>query len=830
MAREGTGSPRRPPKGTKTGARTTRTDGPKAGGTQPKKMRGRPGDRRPPQAARDEAANDARPRRFVSTRVDVEGREEITLVELPDFEPAPWGDDAQLAIVGTPARRADARAKVTGRARYTADLHRPGMLHAAIVRSSIPSGRIRRLDLAPALAIPGVRDAVTAGDVPPFKVRNFHPFEDVVRYVGQPVAVVCAETLELAYRARDAVVVEYEPTPHALTAQAALAPDAPRVRDEGNLAEGEPRVAVRGDVDRGLADAEVVIERTFRTPVALQSALEPHDALAEWNGEQLTVWESTQGIFNTRSDLAGAFGLPLSRVRVMQEFMGGGFGAKNGASTNAYVAVTLARRTGRPVRCVNDREGEQLDSGNRPATVQRVTLGAKRDGTLTAIVLDADIPLGVAGWIGGPGKIYHELYRCPNVRTTQRFVYTNAGAMSSFRAPGHVEGAFGLERAMDVLARELGMDPLELRLKNYAPRDQEKSRSYSSKRLDECYREGAKRFGWGKARKEKGERRKATDGTARGVGMASQVWGGGGGPPAYATVRLNPDGTAEVLTGSQDLGTGSRTIFAQIAAEALGARLEDVHVVIGDTERTPYTGNSWGSITTASVGPAVRMAAEDAKAHLLEAAAELLGSAPHALEVRDSVVRVRKGGKSLTFAEIGHALGDVMIMGRGSRGPNPDDSTLSTFCAQFAEVEVDLETGVVRVVRIVSAHDSGRIINPALAESQIQGGIIQGLGYALFEERVMDEALGIPLNANMHDYKIPTMSDIPVIEVLFVGGADTTANHTGAKGCAEPPIIPTAPAIANAVADAIGAEVNEIPLTPWRVAESERGERRKERV
>jgi xanthine dehydrogenase YagR molybdenum-binding subunit len=624
-----------------------------------------------------------------------------------------------------------------------------------------------------------------------------------------------------------------------VTPEDALAPGAPRVRADGNQPESSPHVAVRGDIERGLAEADVVIQREYRTQVALQTALEPHDALAEWDGEQLTVWESTQGIFNTRTDLARTFGLPLSQVRVQQQFMGGGFGAKNGASTNAYVAATLARRTGRPVRCVNDREGEQLDSGNRTATIQRVTIGAKRDGTLTVLDLDADVPLGIGGWLGGPGKIYHELYRCPNVRTTQRFIYTNAGAMSSFRAPGHVEGAFGLERAMDVLAHELDIDPLELRMRNYADHDQDKKCAYSSKRLDACYREGAKRFGWRERRgmREAGSGKRngsSSDAlspeavpasriphpasrTARGYGMASQIWGGGGGPPAYANVRINPDGTAEVLAGTQDLGTGSRTVFAQIAAEALGARLEDVRVVLGDTQRTPFTSNSWGSITVASVGPAVRMAAEDAKARLLEAAAELLESTPDRLEARASVVRVTGGRKSMTFAEIGEALGDVMIMGHGSRGPNPEDATLATFSAQFAEVEVDVDTGIVRVVRIVSAHDSGRIINPELAESQLQGGIIQGLGYALFEERVTDRALGMPLNPDMHEYKIPTMSDIPEIDAFFVGGADTKANHIGARGVAEPPIIPTAPAIANAVADALGVEVDEIPMTPWRV-------------
>jgi len=299
--------------------------------------------------------------------------------------------------------------------------------------------------------------------------------------------------------------------------------------------------------------------------------------------------------------------------------------------------------------------------------------------------------------------------------------------------------------------------------------------------------------------------------------MASQCWGTGGGPPAYATVRVNSDGSADVLTGSQDLGTGARTIFAQIAAEALGARLEDVRVTLGDTERTPYTGNSWGSMTTPSVGPAVRMAAEDARAQLLEAAASVLKTAPDKLVARGSVIRVKRGKRSITFKALGEELGDVMIIGRGSRGPNPDGQAIHTFGAHFAEIEVDVDTGIVRVVRIVAVHDAGRIINPTLAESQLQGGIIQGIGYALFEERIMDRRLGVPMNPTMHDYKIPTFSDIPSIDALLLDGADTRANHIGARGLAEPPIIPVAPAIANAVADAIGREVTEIPLTPWRI-------------
>jgi xanthine dehydrogenase YagR molybdenum-binding subunit len=299
--------------------------------------------------------------------------------------------------------------------------------------------------------------------------------------------------------------------------------------------------------------------------------------------------------------------------------------------------------------------------------------------------------------------------------------------------------------------------------------------------------------------------------------MAAQVWPAGGGPPAHATLTVHSDGTAEVLSGTQDLGTGARTILAQIAAESLGARLADVRVVIGDTERTPYAGNSWGSMTTPSVGPAVRMASVDARGKMLEAAAELLECHPDDLDARDSRISTRDGARSITFAEVMKRIGNVMIAGHGTRGPNEQKLGLMSFGAQFAEVEVDSETGHVRVLRIVAAHDVGRVINPTLAESQLEGGILQGLGFALFEERMLDAASGLPLNPTMHDYKIPTLADTPEIEAWCVGTVDARANHLGARGLAEPPVIPTAPAIANAVADALGVDLTEIPLTPWRV-------------
>ena len=834
MGRRAGGGRRSPPGGARQRHDSTRA------GTAGAETRGPlPGHETDPAASATHGGRPSDGRRFVSTTVEVEGREEIKVVELPTLEPAPWDDSAELTVVGARVQRVDAVEKVTGQARYTTDVHPPGMLHAALLRSPIARGRISSLDVEAALAIPGVRGALLLEDVRGIRHDGVQLLDRTIHYAGQAVAAVCADTPEVAQRALGAIRASFEPAPHAVTAEDALADGAPAVRQSGNRSRNSPRIFSRGDVEAGLRAASVTIVREYRTPVVLHTALEPHGTVATWDGGRLTVWESTQGVFGVRSDLAEAFGLPLNHVRVVKDYMGGGFGAKNGAQKPTYIAAALSRKLGRPVRCVLDREGEQVDSGNRPATIQRVTLGAAADGTLTAIVLEATIALGIGGWQAGPAKIYHELYACPNVRTAETFVFTNAGPMTSFRAPGHVEGAFGLECAMDALARGLGLDALELRRRNYADHDQEKDRPYSDKRLSECYRLGAQRFGWstrrGSApraavsrpsdtfRQPAGVRGRAESRRfKRGIGMASLVWSAGGGPPAYATVRLNPDGTVDVLTGSQDLGTGSRTVLAQIAAEALGARIADVRTVLGDTERLPYTGNSWGSMTTASVGPAVRVAALEARTRLLEAAAALLGepdaaAAPGELEARGSVVAVRGTDRALSFADVCGKLGEVMIIGQGSRGPNPERTAICAFGAQFVEVEVDTETGIVRVLRVVSAHDSGRIINPTLAESQVEGGVLQGIGYALFEERVMDRALGVQLNPTMHDYKIPTILDAPTIEVIFVDGADVVANHTGAKGLAEPPIIPTAPAIANAVADALGVEPTEIPLTPWRV-------------
>lgn len=759
--------------------------------------------------------------RFVTTTVEVEGRTEQRVVELPAFDLEPWGEDAALTHVGARAIRVDAALKATGRPGYTTDLRRPHQAYAAIVRARVARGRVTRIDLDAARALPGVLDVLVQADCPA-KTRLFNP---EITYHGQPLAAVCAVSQEIAERAAALVVVEVEKARHSVTVAQATAPDAAAVRPgiSTNLLFNEPRVRARGDVTAGFAAADVIIEREVRTPCVLHTALEPHSAVCEWDGDRLTVWESTQGIFRVRDNVAKALGIPLTDVRVICEAMGGGFGAKNYAGAHTYIAALLAKRLGRPVMCAVDRTGEQVDTGNRPSSVQRVKMGAKRDGTLTAIEMIGEVPLGIGGWEGGPGEIYHEMYACPNVRTHETFAFVNTAAMAAFRAPGHAEGAVGLEIGLNALAAELAMDPLEFRRRNIATHDQKKNRPYTGNRLAECYDAGDRRFGWSTWMAERGVKRgarRAVPGKPhlrRGVGVSAQIWSTGGGPPSYATVRFNNDGSADVLAGSQDLGTGTRTILAQVAAEALGHRLEAVRAIIGDTGATPYAGNSWGSMTVASLAPAVRMAAVDARNALLDAAAGLLNAPIRALDTIEGRVIVRDTDRSMSFGEITAKLGNVMIQGHGSRGPNPQDAGIVTTGVQFAEVEVDTMTGVVRVLRVVAVHDAGRIVNPTLAESQLEGGIIQGLGFALFEERALDARMGLPLNVGLHDYKIPTMADIPEIDGVFLPGADVQANHVGVRGIAEPAIVPTAPAIAGAVADALGVEVNDLPMTPWRV-------------
>ena len=749
--------------------------------------------------------------KVVRTRVEFEGSvsEELALVQGEDAEA--WGEGEALGIVGHAHRRIEGASKVTGRARYTHDLRLPGMLHARLLRSPYPRARVRKVDPSKALALPGVRSVLHRFNAPKAAFRGEETiFREEVRFVGDEVAAVCADTEETANEALALIVVDYEVLPHVVDLEEAIDDASPRIDEHGNVHDADRHE--RGDVKKAFKDADAVVEAAYKTSTQLHNSLETHGAVAIWDGDLLTVHESTQHVFGVRQGLQAALRIPYGRIRVICDHMGGGFGSKGGVGKYTIVAALFARELGAPVRCVLDRHEENVAAGNRSATLQKVRIAAKA-GKITAVAHDSWSNAGQGRWVADPTGPTKGLYDIANVATRSYRVVANTGSLAAFRAPGYVEGTFALESAIDELADRIGADPLALRRQHAASdTDPVSGMRYSLKRLVQCYDIGAEEIGWSR-RKAKGLRGSAP-GLRRGLGMASQMWSGGGTPPAYATVHLNPDGTAIARIGTQDIGTGTRTIVAQVVAEELGIAIEDVRVEIGDTE-SPYAPISAGSLTVASISPAIRLAAADARAQLLEVAAGIL-------EVSATELRMERGyvvsaGARTPIAKIFEDLQNYTVVGRGSRMPNPEDRVLKTFGAHFAEVEVDAATGEVFVDRVVAVHDIGRIVNPLTARSQVEGGVIQALGFALTEERVVDRPTGRVVTASLESYKVPTVKDVPRIVVRFVDVPDTEANNTGAKGLGEPPIIPTAAAVANAVANALGVRIRHLPLTPARV-------------
>jgi xanthine dehydrogenase YagR molybdenum-binding subunit len=710
--------------------------------------------------------------RLIRTEKEVEGRyEEVWLVVEEDaLEQWPAGP---RGIVGQPAQRVDGRERATGQAVYTADVQLPGMLHAAVLRSPHPRARVGRIDLAPALAMPGVHAAIGPGDIPQLSAD--------CNYQGEAVAAVCADTLAQARAAVQAIVCEFD------VLEPLLDPDEAVRR--GELLGGEPRKRERGDFERGLAEADVVVEAEYRTQVVLHNSMETHQAVVEWVGDSVEVHISTQYIWGIRSAVADGLGLPGDKVRVICHYMGGGFGSKNSPDDYTMIAAELAKRTARPVKCALTRREENTAAGNRNATIQRLTVGARSDGTLTALGGDFVNAVGWSGWSSGTEGPMQMLYACPNVRTTTYGAKLNLPPMKAFRAPGFVEGTFGLEALLDELAAKLDLDPLELRRRNHAADDEVDGKPYSSKNLLECYRRAQPH--WDRRHEV---RARSTDIVKRGVGMASQIWYGGGGPPSYAWVRVGSDGRATVVTAMQDIGTGTKTAMAQIAAEELGIPLEHVTVSLGDSARGPYAAISAGSSTTPSMGPAVRAAAADARRQIDE-------------------IAVQRGTPDAPLEEIVGLLESAQILGKGARGPNPTGMQVLTFGVQVAEVAVDTETGEVWVERIAAVHDVGRVINPLGASSQVEGGIIQGIGHTLSEERLHDPASGRLLTTTLDAYKLPTIADVPEIVTELLDLPDEQLTNLGSKGLGEPPIIPVAAAIANAIRDATGADVRQLPIS-----------------
>jgi xanthine dehydrogenase YagR molybdenum-binding subunit len=743
--------------------------------------------------------------RLIRTEKEVEGRYEEVWTVVDEDALAQW-PAGPLDVVGRPAARQDGLQRARGEARYTADVALPGMLHAAVLRSPLGQ-RPRSLDLEPALRLPGVHAALSHEEVEFLKGEAGYP--------GAALAAVAADTFEQARAAVEAIAVEWEPFETLLDADEAVA--------RGRLLE-EPSRYERGDLEGALAVADVVLEAEYRTQCVLHSALETHCAVCAWEGDTLVVYASTQYIWGVRSNVADALGLPRDRVRVVCEYMGGGFGAKNGAGDYTPIAAELARRTGRPVRCALTRREENQAAGNRNATVQRLRIGARSDGTIVGLGGEFVNATGWGGWVSGTDGPMQLLYSCENVATTLYGAKLNTGPMAAFRAPGFVEGTFGLECLLDELAATLELDPLELRRRNHADADLLDGRPFSSKNLLECYRLAQPHWD-----RRHDVRARSTETWKHGVGLASQIWYGGGGPPSYAWVRLTSDARATVVTAMQDIGTGTRTAMAQIAAEELGLPLDRVGVELGDTARGPYATLSAGSSTVPSMGPAVRAAAGDAARKVLELAAQRWDRELRTLSLKGGNVVCADGG-SWPIADLLDLLGNAQILGSGARGPNPTGMRVLTFGVQVAEVAVDVETGEVRVDRIAAIHDVGRIINPLGARSQVEGGIVQAIGHTLSEERLLDPASGAVLTQTLDAYKLPTIADIPEIVCEFVDVPDAHLTNLGAKGLGEPPIIPTAAAIANAIRDATGADVRSLPITREEMLAALARAREKERV
>ncbi|MBI4917167.1 MAG: xanthine dehydrogenase family protein molybdopterin-binding subunit [Acidobacteria bacterium] len=733
--------------------------------------------------------------------------------------PAPWGE---TKVVGARLPRVDAYERVSGSAVYTLDLQLPGMLHAAIVRCPHAHARVKRIDTAKAETMPGVRGVLTGespGAAIPWYQGREGPlsllFDPHCRHEGEEVAAVAADTALQAHDAARAVVVEYEELPFVVDPDKALAPDAPKVHDWGNLL-GQPRVTTRGDVAAGFAAADAVVEMTFRTPVQMHTPMEVHVSVAQWDGDRLTVWDSTQGVYAIREALAGALKLPLASVRVVGHYMGGGFGSKLELGKYTVIAALLARRLGRPVKAALTREETFLVAGNRPSNVITLKAGAKRDGALTALEARLSGPVGAYPTSAVSAYQIGDLYTCPNVKFETTNILIHAGKARPFRAPGFPSCNWALEQVVDTLAEKLGLDPVELRLKNIPTVSQLNDNApYTSTGLARCLTEGAVAFGWTEARR----RPKTAGHLRRGVGVAAGMWGYGGDPNATAIVTLYADGSVNLNTGASDLGTGTKTVLAMVVAEELGVAPDRIQVEHADTATTKFAPSSGGSQTVLVNSPAVRAAAIEVKRQVLEIAARQLDKPVGDLAVADGAVVVAgAGGKRVPFSEL-KGLGERrMLVGVGMRHPHPEGKLALPFAAQFAEVEVDTRSGAVRVLRVLAAQDSGRVMNRLTFNNQVFGGVVQGLGFALTEERVLDRATGKMVNANWHDYKVPTMLDSPAeAECLPIDPHDTECNTVGAKGLGEPAHIPAATAIANAIHDAVGVRPLEAPVTPARL-------------
>jgi xanthine dehydrogenase YagR molybdenum-binding subunit len=754
--------------------------------------------------------------------------EELPVPETPrpGESPAPW---KETRIIGKAVSRVDAYERVSGSAIYPSDVSLPNMLYGAILRCPHPHARVENIDISRTERLVGVH-AVISAQTPAadlswtYSSRGIRKksklFDRHCRFEGETVAAVAAETPYAARDALAAIEVTYTILPAVSDERTALDHGTAAIHAESNQV-APPSLYQRGDVNGGLTDADVVLEENYRTECEIHTPMELHGCVANWDGDSLTIWESTQGVFRVQQNVAKILNLPLSKVRIIGHYMGGGFGSKLQAGKYTIIAALLARTTGRPVKMILSREETYLAVGNRPPSNMTLKAGIKKDGTLTALDF-ACTGTGGAYPAGGTSLVdwqVKDLYACPNVRTTCTDVYTNAGPARPFRAPGHPQGSWALEQMLDALAEAVGMDPVDLRLKNIALYSQARDGqpAYTSSGFKDCLREGARAFGWKKARQQiaaAGNRGMIR----RGVGMAGGLWvAGGGRPPSTIILKLFSDGSVNLNMGASDLGTGTKTVMALVVAEELGVKPDIIQIEHADTGSTQFATPSGGSKTVPTESPAVRAAAISLKQQLLEIAAQDLAVDPASLAFRAGrIVSKTDPSKKIGFTELSGLKKRGVVVGIGYRGPNPENKVTNPFAAQFCEVEVNVGTGEVRIIRFLGAHDSGRVMSRLTYDSQVFGGITMGIGLAMTEARVLDKNhTGKMVNRNWHDYKLPTALDVPPEFVsLPIEPEDTEANTTGAKGLGEPVTIPTAAAVANAVYHATGVRVTQTPINP----------------
>ncbi|MBI4321907.1 MAG: xanthine dehydrogenase family protein [Chloroflexi bacterium] len=739
-----------------------------------------------------------------------------------------------LRVVGRPLRRIDALPKALGEARYVADISLPRMLHGKILGSPYPHARIINIDTSRARKIPGVKAIVTCDDTSKVRYGPQIPDEQVlatdkVRYVGDQIAAVAAEDAETAEEAVSQVTVEYELLPALCDPDTATADGATLIHQAANNIAAKFEI-VRGDVDAAFRKADHVVEDRFDTSLVHQGYIEPIACLASYSPSgKLDVWLPSQRPFHDRALLSKALGIPLSQIKVVNTIIGGAFGAKK--YQKAFViAALLSVKAGRPVRLVYSREMEFASSRPRVPMSIFLRTAVNRDGTLLAkdskIIADNGAYSHESPGITASAACFVDsLYRYSAVRSIAYLVYTNKIPTGPYRGYGLPQMTYAVESQMDRIAHELRIDPVELRLRNVSQSGDVTIHGHviQSCGLSDCIRQSAAEVNW--------EEKRAKKAPLRGIGIACAIHPSGARLPydydgSTAIIQAHHDGKFKLLCGEPEMGQGSNTVLAQIAAEVIGTSLEDIEVVPIDTDVVPFGMGSRATRVTFIAGNAVKKAAEDVRNQLVHVAAELLEANPEDIEIRDGSATVKGSPKpAYTLGQLVEAAlyrrGGAPVIGKGSYDSATEKADPKTqygnvseayaFAAQVAEVEIDAETGQVQVLDVVAAHDVGKAINPAAAEGQIEGGVVQGIGYALTEEMKVEHGKVMP--TTLVDYRMPTMADIPPIRPLLVT-SDELAGPFGGKGLGEAALNPTVAAIANAIFHATGIQVKSLPVTP----------------